>query len=386
MPTGNAHALMMQFKTILNNPAEWMLTSGPLGEIVISSRIRLARNLSGFSFPGWANEDDRMLVLNSVKPTVDTLSEMRGAFSSDLRNLTTIRKQVLVERHLISREQAAKGNGSAVVMNRKQTLCIMINEEDHLRMQSIKPGLNLKSAFNMIDKVDTKLEENIDYAFDNQHGYLTACPTNLGTGMRASAMLHLPALVLSEQINQVIQAVNKIGLAVRGLYGEGTEALGNLFQVSNQHTLGEKEIEIVARLEKVIKQIIEHEKNARATLFEDRRAMLDDKVGRAYAILRHGHIISTKEALELLSMLRAGVDLGYFPEEVRGIIDVLFMEIQPAHLQMRADSKLGVEERDIMRAEIMRDELKILPEPGKLPEQYPESKNDQDSDNDEEKK
>jgi protein arginine kinase len=377
---------MMQFKTILNNPAEWMLTSGPLGEIVISSRIRLARNLSGFSFPGWANEDDRMLVLNSVKPTVDTLSEMRGAFSSDLRNLTTIRKQVLVERHLISREQAAKGNGSAVVMNRKQTLCIMINEEDHLRMQSIKPGLNLKSAFNMIDKIDTKLEEDIDYAFDNQHGYLTACPTNLGTGMRASAMLHLPALVLSEQINQVIQAVNKIGLAVRGLYGEGTEALGNLFQVSNQHTLGEKEIEIVARLEKVIKQIIEHEKNARATLFEDRRAMLDDKVGRAYAILRHGHIISTKEALELLSMLRAGVDLGYFPDEVRGIIDVLFMEIQPAHLQMRADSKLGVEERDIMRAEIMRDELKILPEPGKLPEQYPESKNDQDSDNDEEKK
>jgi len=371
---------MMQFKTILNNPAEWMLSAGPLGEIVISSRIRLARNLSGYSFPGWATEDDRMLVLDAVKPTVDTLSEMRGAFSSDLRNLSTIRKQVLVERHLISREQAAKGNGSAVVMNRKQTLCIMINEEDHLRMQSIKPGLNLKSAFNMIDKVDTKLEEHIDYAFDNQHGYLTACPTNLGTGMRASAMLHLPALVLSEQINQVIQAVNKIGLAVRGLYGEGTEALGNLFQVSNQHTLGEKEIEIVARLEKVIRQIIEHEKNARAALFEDRRAMLDDKVGRAYAILRHGHIISTKEALELLSMLRAGVDLGYFTNEVRGIIDVLFMEIQPAHLQMRADSKLGVEQRDILRAEIMRDELKILPEPGKLPEQYPETKGNQDVD------
>ncbi|MCP4847448.1 MAG: protein arginine kinase [Verrucomicrobiaceae bacterium] len=376
----------MQFKTILNNPAEWMLTAGPLGEIVISSRIRLARNLSGFSFPGWAAEDVRMLVLDSVKPTVDTLSEMRGAFSSDLRNLSTIRKQVLVERHLISREQAAKGTGSAVVMNRKQTLCIMINEEDHLRMQSIKPGLNLKSAFNMIDKIDTKLEENIDYAFDNQHGYLTACPTNLGTGMRASAMLHLPALVLSEQINQVIQAVNKIGLAVRGLYGEGTEALGNLFQVSNQHTLGEKEIEIVARLEKVIRQIIEHEKNARATLFEERRSMLDDKVGRAYAILRHGHIISTKEALELLSMLRAGVDLGYFPDEVRGIIDVLFMEIQPAHLQMRADSKLGVEERDILRAEIMRDELKILPEPGKLPQEDQESENNQERDIDEGRK
>jgi len=375
----------MQFNTILKNPAEWMLTSGPLGEIVISSRIRLARNLAGVSFPGWAAEDDRMLVLNSVKPTVATLSEMRGAFSSDLRNLNTIRKQVLVERHLISREQAAKGIGSAVVMNRKQTLCIMINEEDHLRMQSIKPGLNLRSAFKMIDKIDTKLEENIDYAFDNQHGYLTACPTNLGTGMRASAMLHLPALVLSEQINQVIQAVNKIGLAVRGLYGEGTEALGNLFQVSNQHTLGEKEIEIVARLEKVIRQIIEHEKNARATLHEDRQSMLDDKVGRAYAILRHGHIISTKEALELLSMLRAGVDLGYFPDEVRGVIDVLFMEIQPAHLQMRADCKLGVEERDTLRAEIMRDELKILPEPGKLRVEPSESDRNQDPENDDDK-
>ncbi|MFP6873218.1 MAG: protein arginine kinase [Verrucomicrobiales bacterium] len=376
---------MMQFNTILKNPAEWMLTSGPLGEIVISSRIRLARNLAGVSFPGWATEDDRMLVLNSVKPTVDTLSEMRGAFSSDLRNLNTIRKQVLVERHLISREQAAKGTGSAVVMNRKQTLCIMINEEDHLRMQSIKPGLNLKSAYKIIDKIDTKLEENIDFAFDNRHGYLTACPTNLGTGMRASAMLHLPALVLSDQINQVVQAVNKIGLVVRGLYGEGTEALGNLFQVSNQHTLGEKEIEIVARLEKVVRQIIEHEKNARVTLHEDRRSMLDDKVGRAYAILRHGHIISTKEALELLSMLRAGVDLGYFPDDVRGVIDVLFMEIQPAHLQMRADCKLGAEERDTLRAEIMRDELKILPEPGKLPEEPSESDRNQDAEIDDDK-
>ena len=301
---------------------------------------------------------------------------MKGAFSSDLRGLDATKKQVLVERHLISREQAAKGVGSAAVLNRKQTLCVMINEEDHLRMQSIKAGLNLKAAFKMVDKVDTKLEETLDYAFDNRYGYLTACPTNLGTGMRASAMLHLPALVLSERVNQVIQAVNKIGLAVRGLYGEGTEALGNLFQVSNQHTLGEKEGEIVARLEKVVKQIIGHEENARATLFEERRAMLEDQVGRAYAVLRYGHIISTKEALNLLSMLRAGVDLGYFPDESRGLVDVLFMEIQPAHLQIRSGRKLGTEERDVMRAEIMRDQLKSLPEPGRFPQSTEEDTGD----------
>ncbi len=358
---------MMQFNTILKNPAEWMLSTGPCGEIVISSRVRLARNLAGLSFPGWADEEDRMLVLNSVKPAIEELSEMRGAFSSDLRDLSAIKKQVLVERHLISREQAAKGPGSAAVMNRKQTLCVMINEEDHLRMQSIKAGLNLSSALKMVDKVDTKLEECLDYAFDNQHGYLTACPTNLGTGMRASAMLHLPALVLSEQINQVIGAVNKIGLAVRGLYGEGTEALGNIFQVSNQHTLGEHETEIVARLEKVVRQIVEHEQNARESLFEERRPMLDDQVGRAYAILRHAHIISTKEALNLLSMLRAGVELDYFSPDARGVIDILFMEIQPAHLQIRAGRKLGAEERDILRAEIMRDQLKTLSEPGRFP-------------------
>ena len=354
---------MMQFETILKKPAEWMQSAGPNGEIVISSRIRLARNLAGQPYPGWASEDARNEVLGAIRPAVEGLSEMRGAFSSDLRELSAIKKQVLVERHLISREQAAKGAGSAAVTNRKQTLCIMINEEDHLRMQAIKAGLNLGAAFKMIDKVDSKLEENLDYAFDNKLGYLTACPTNLGTAMRASAMLHLPALVLSEQINQVIQAVNKIGLAVRGLYGEGTEALGNLFQVSNQHTLGERETEIVARLEKVIKQIIEHEQNARESILEERLHMLEDQVGRAYAILRYAHIISTKEALNLLSMLRLGADMEYLPEDARGLIDVLFMEIQPAHLQIRAARKLGTEERDVTRAEIMRDQLKSLPEP-----------------------
>ena len=354
---------MMKFTTLLRNPADWMRGGGPHGDIVMTSRVRLARNLGSLPFPGWAKPEKRQLVLDSIKPAVDALPEMKGAFSTDLKELTSIQKRVLVERHLISREHAAKSSGSAAVMNRKQTLSIMINEEDHLRMQAIRPGLNLKAAYSLIDKVDTALDETLEYAFDQQLGYLTACPTNLGTGMRASSMVHLPALVLSDQINQVIQAVNKIGLAVRGLYGEGTEALGNLFQVSNQNTLGEREEEIIARLERVVEQIIEHEQNARESLLSDSKNMLADQVGRSYAILRYAHVMTSKEALNLLSMLRLGIDLGEFPEECRQTVDLLLMEIQPAHLQIVGNKKLTAEQRDSTRAEILRDKLKSLPEP-----------------------
>ena len=189
-------------------------------------------------------------------------------------NLSTLDKQILVERHLISREHAAKSAGSGLVLNREETLCFMINEEDHLRMQALRPGLQLRQAWTAIDQADTALEKKLDYAFSPELGYLTACPTNLGTGIRVSAMLHLPGLVLAEQINPIIQSVNKLGLAVRGLYGEGTEALGNVFQVSNQMTLGESETAIVERLEKVLAQIIEHEENARATLLEKKPKMV----------------------------------------------------------------------------------------------------------------
>src|SRR5213592_969311 len=207
---------------------------------------------------------------------------------------SALERQVLVERHLISREHAAKGVGSAVVMNRRQTLSIMINEEDHLRMQSIRSGLQLKQAFKLVDKIDSALEEKLQFAYDPRLGYLTACPTNVGTGMRASAMLHLPGLVLSELINQVIQAVSKIGLAVRGLYGEGTEAMGNLFQISNQTTLGEKEEEIINRLSKVIETIIEKEHDSRQVLIQKKSNTLWDQIGRAYGVLTYAHAMASK--------------------------------------------------------------------------------------------
>ena len=353
----------MKFSQVMSSAGEWLRGEGPHHQVVVSSRVRLARNLRERPFPGWAKKAERTQILEQIKPQVEELPEMQDSFSELLQDLSALEKQVLVERHLISREHAAKGIGSAVVMNRKQTLSIMINEEDHLRMQSIRSGLQLKSAFKLVDKVDSTLEARLDIAYDEKLGYLTACPTNVGTGMRASAMLHLPGLVLSDLINQVIQAVNKIGLAVRGLYGEGTEAMGNLFQISNQTTLGEKEEEIIARLTKVIETIIDKEHDARQVLMQKKSDTLSDQIGRAYGVLTYAHAMTSKEALNLLSVMKLGVDLGAFPEDRRLPVDELFIETQPAHLQKTSQQKLNAEERDFLRAQIIRDRLKLFPKP-----------------------
>src|SRR4051812_7136401 len=220
----------MNIQEFISSAAETSKRSGPHDRIVLSSRVRLARNLRSFPFPGWAKKPDRVKALEAIRPAVESLPQMKQAFSESMDNLTALDKQILVERHLISREHAAKNAGSGLVLNKEESLCVMINEEDHLRMQALRPGLQIKQAWAAIDQIDSALEKKIEYAFDASLGYLTACPTNLGTGIRVSAMLHLPGLVLSEQINQIISAVNKLGLAVRGLYGEGTEALGNVFQ------------------------------------------------------------------------------------------------------------------------------------------------------------
>jgi protein arginine kinase len=354
----------MKFSRIIANTGEWLSGDGPHRNIVVSSRVRLARNLREKPFPGWAKKAERLDVMRLVKDAVENLPEMAESYSENLEALSPLEKQVLVERHLISREHAAKGVGSAVVMNSPQTLSVMINEEDHLRMQAICCGLQLTKVFSMINRVDSELEEVLDYAFDPELGYLTACPTNVGTGMRASAMLHLPGLVMSEQINKIINSVNKIGLAVRGLHGEGTEAMGNLFQVSNQTTLGETEEEIIGRLNRVIEQILEHEQNARALLAQRKAVTLYDQIGRAYGVLSHAYSMSSKEALNFLSVLKLGVDLGVFPESCRFPVDELFIETQPAHLQKGAGTqKMSADERDSLRAAIIRAKLGQVAEP-----------------------
>src|ERR1700690_1175067 len=348
----------MKFDEFLLSPAETARRHGPHDRIVMSSRVRLGRNVRETEFPGWAKKPERVKILEMIRPAGERLPEMNCAFSEAMDNLGALDKQILVERHLISREHAAKSSGSGLVLNREETFCVMINEEDHLRMQALRPGLQLKQAWNAIDHLDSELEKKLDYAFDGDLGYLTACPTNLGTGIRVSAMLHLPGLVLGEQINPIIQSVNKLGLAVRGLYGEGTEALGNVFQVSNQMTLGETETTIVERLEKVLAQIIEHEENARQTLLEKKPKVVFNHIGRAYGILANAHSISSKETMNLLSLMRLGVDMGLFPGMERALVDELFILTQPAHLQRQLSDKLNAEERDLIRADMMRERLK----------------------------
>jgi protein arginine kinase len=358
----------MDLHSFLVPPAETARRKGPHDRIVMSSRVRLARNLKEAAFPGWAKKPERIRVLELIRPAVSALPEMKEAFSETMDSLSTLDKQILVERHLISREHAAKSAGSGLVLNREETLCFMINEEDHLRMQALRPGLQIRQAWTAIDQADSSLEHKLEYAFNPDLGYLTACPTNIGTGIRVSAMLHLPGLVLGEQINPIIQSVNKLGLAVRGLYGEGTEALGNVFQVSNQMTLGESESSIVERLEKVLAQIIEHEENARDVLLEKKPKMVYNHIGRAYGILANAHSISSKETMNLLSLMRLGVDVGLFPGVDRALVDELFILTQPAHLQKQHSEKLSAEERDLLRADMVRERLRPVSRPiAKLP-------------------
>lgn len=363
----------MNIQEYISSPAEASQREGPHSRIVLSSRVRLARNLKSWPFPGYAKKPDRVKTLEIIRPAIEGLPQMEGGFAETMDNLTALDKQILVERHLISREHAAKNAGSGLVLSRDEAFCVMINEEDHLRMQALRPGLQLKEAWHAIDQFDSNLEKKLDYAFSMELGYLTACPTNLGTGIRVSAMLHLPALVLDEQINQIIQAVNKLGLAVRGLYGEGTEALGNIFQVSNQMTLGESETDIVERLSKVLAQIIEHEENARQRLMEKKPKVLFNQIGRAYGILANAHIISSKETMNQLSLMRLGVNLGLFPGVKMALLDELFILTQPAHLQKQFSEKLSAEERDLLRADMLRERLRGVarPNPEAIPSTQP---------------
>lgn len=357
---------MMRFSTLIRHPADWMIGGSVDNAVVLTSRIRLARNLELAPFPGWATADQRRLAMEQMLPVIQDLRQMKDAFAQSLSGLTAVQKQVLVERHLISREHAARTEGSAAVIERRQSLSIMVNEEDHLRMQSIRPGLNLRVAFDALNEVDDELQERLPFAYDRKLGFLTTCPTNLGTGLRASAMLHLPALVISDQIGQVLNAIGRMGLAVRGLYGEGTESLGNLYQISNQSTLGESEQDIIERLERVISQVASHEMNARLKLLEDEPLMLHDKMGRSFGVLQHAWLIDSKEALNHLSILRLGANLGFFPQETVRLCDTLLMEIQPAHLQLNVGMKLSPEQRDERRAQIIRQHLQNVPAPVKV--------------------
>ncbi|MFN2350746.1 MAG: protein arginine kinase [Kiritimatiellia bacterium] len=349
---------MSEIDELIKQPGSWLKRGGKK-EVVVSSRIRLARNVDGRAFPGWADEQSAQQLWEDLLPVLSSLRECPDPLVLDLPSLTRVERGVLVERHLISRDLAQASPGAGLVFQRDETVAIMVNEEDHLRLQAMNPGLALRAMWRRIDAVDSEIEQRVPFAFSSQLGYLTACPTNLGTGMRASAMLHLPGLVLMNEINSIVRGVNKIGLAVRGLWGEGTDASGNMFQISNQTTLGEREESIIARLEQIVLEIAEHEKDARTRLLQQRENHLRDHVGRAYGILAHAFMLNSRETLDLLSALRLGIDLGIVLNWSKSVLDELFLLIQPGHLQKLAGKNIGSEKRDLARAHLVRERLQL---------------------------
>lgn len=349
----------MELNDLVHQTSEWLKGQGPNSEIVMSSRVRLARNIDGMPFSHWASKEKQGEVISLVRPAIESSPFLKSSCFFDLNELSSLDRQVLRERHLISHELAESKGIRAVAVGEKELVSIMLNEEDHLRLQAIESGLQLMGAWRLVDRIESDLDGKIKFAFSKEWGYLTACPTNAGTGMRASVMLHLPSLVLTKQIGKVLQAITKLGLVARGLYGEGTEPLGNYFQISNQVTLGQAEEEIIDNIERVIKQIIGHEENARQILLsQGKRKFLEDKVFRAYGILKNVRIIDSVETVHLLSALRLGVDLGLTGDIKRQTLNELLIITQPAHLQKLQGKTLSPAQRDVKRAELIRERLK----------------------------
>ncbi len=343
---------------LLRQTSEWLRGTGPNSDIVISSRVRLARNLDKFPFSHWASKKQEREVLRLAEEAILSSKLLKNAvILVHINEITDVDKQFLLERNLISREHILRPEFKAVAVGDREIVSVMINEEDHLRIQVMQSGFNLQEAWRVADRLDTEMAEHLKYAFHEKWGFLTACPTNTGTGLRASVMLHLPALVMTKQINRVVQAIMKLGMTARGLYGEGTEADGNFFQISNQVTLGQSESETIDHIERIIQQIIGHEENARKALMKQNREMLLDRIHRASGTLRAAHVITSKETIQLLSMLRMGVDLGLIEDLDRRTINELFILIQPGHLQRIEGKVLTQAQRDVKRASLIRRRL-----------------------------
>jgi len=337
----------------------WMGKDGPDKDVVLSSRIRVARNLQSSPFPLLSTPAQSKDVMEQLLSVAESgrLNGLGELPTYRLEELTELEKLVLVEKHLISPALAGESRNGALILARNEDVSIMINEEDHLRIQCLYPGFQIREAWEYASKIDDIFEESVDYAFDEKYGYLTSCPTNVGTGIRASVMMHLPALVLTGQINRILSAVTQVGLAVRGLYGEGSEATGNLFQVSNQITLGQSETEIIDNLYSVARQIIGHEKAARERLLADSRPRIEDRIRRSYGILSYAGIMDSKEAAQRLSDVRLGVHLGLLPEANPEVLNELLVSTQPGFLQQTFGEALTPEQRDMKRAQMIRSRL-----------------------------
>lgn len=335
----------------------WM-EQGPESEIVISSRVRLARNLQSVPFPHLLDDNTGKLCWQQVKEAWQKSSLKAELELLSFKDVAALDRQILMEKHLISPNHAKNNKFyQGLLVNRDGSLSIMVNEEDHLRIQCLMPGLQMEECYKRVQQVDDELEKNLNFAFDEHRGYLTACPTNVGTGMRASVMLHLPAIVITGQLNAVIHYIGQLGLTVRGIYGEGSEAMGNFFQVSNQITLGQTEEDIITNLSAVTRQVIQQEQMLRENLKTQMNIRLEDRVCRAYGILTNARVIASSEALGHLSDVRLGVNMGIIEGIQPYALNELVVAIRPAHLQKRAGKEMDPTSRDIHRAEVIKEKL-----------------------------
>lgn len=347
---------------VTRTQSSWTKKEGPYHHIVISSRIRLARNLCKMPMPAFQNETTGFTVLEKVKKAATTVNcgENNKLAFYQMHDLTALERQILLEKHLISPEHKEDGQNKGLLISEDEAVSIMINEEDHLRIQVFAPGLQLEKAWQLADKIDDKLEEQLEYAFDDQRGYLTSCPTNVGTGLRASVMVHVPALVLTRQAGKVFSSLGQLGFVVRGLYGEGTEAIGNLYQISNQITLGQTEMEVIQNLTTLTTQIVEKEEETRKWLLQECSLQLKDRVGRAFGILQYAAMLNSQETLNYLSDVRMGVDLGILNAglEENNLSEMIILA-QSGFIQKHTGKLMESLERDVVRAKLFAEKFRM---------------------------
>lgn len=351
----------MKLEELAGRCGVWLRGSGPESDIVVSSRIRLARNLADYPFIRRCSDHDLTSIENHVRSALRDVEELSSSFYVDVHGLSPLDRQLLVERQLISREHASGRGARGAAIDQDEQYSVMINEEDHLRLQVMGSGLDLDETWRQVDRLDDALSERLAYAFSDKRGYLTACPTNVGTGLRVSVMLHLPALVITREIEKVFRGLQKISLAVRGLYGEGSQAMGDFYQISNQITLGYTEHDLIERVREVVNTLIAFERKARDYLLNESQDNLNDKVAKAFEHLSHAKDISSEETMALLSSVRMGVNLGLIRNLEMPTINKLFIHTQPAHLQkLRGNALDKPGDRNVERAHYLQEQLKSV--------------------------
>lgn len=359
---------MIPFATMLRTGEGWFDGSGPRGEEILSTRVRLARNLAGYRFVGRAQEEELDAIYQRVAQAARGTAHLQGVEPTAISELGVLDRHFLLERHLISHDMTAEGRHRGVLIAAAESPSLMINEEDHLRIQALSSGMQLSKTWEDASAVEDELARQVPFAFHEEFGYLTACPTNAGTGMRASVLIHLPALVLMGRIKKVLSGVTQVGLAVRGFYGEGSEVVGNFFQISNQITLGISETATLDKLQEVVLQVLDLEAKARDALLRDARIQIEDKIGRALGTLGNARLLSTSECIGLLSAVRFGHTIGLPSLPPLPVLNELLLLTQPAHLQKLAGREMTSAERNEHRARWVRERLQNPGAPKPAPE------------------